>query len=119
MGRDRTALFAGIDTLQPGEFEDLPDIQLWRLDGGKYFRLAFANGTEFCFDRQGERIFVSHFGKFDLEDVSIPLRGVVMGVDHATARAIPVSTRALSKCMAGLWRCAALRRRASPPRRLH
>ncbi len=64
----------------PEKFEDLPDIQLWRLDGGKYFRLAFANGTEFCFDRQGERIFVCHFGEFDLEDVSIPLRGVVMGV---------------------------------------
>jgi hypothetical protein len=64
----------------PELFQDQPDIQFWKLDAGKYFRLVFANGTEFCFDRQGQNIFASHNGKFDLEDVSIPLRGVVMGV---------------------------------------
>lgn len=64
----------------PELFEAQPDIQLSKLDGGKYFRLVFANGTEFCFDRQGRNIFASHNGKFDMEDVSIPLRGVVMGV---------------------------------------
>jgi hypothetical protein len=56
-----------------------PDILLWKLDGGNYFRLAFVNGTEFCVDQSGRRVFAYHLGTFDLADVAIPLRGVVMG----------------------------------------
>lgn len=56
-----------------------PDILLWKLDQGNYFRLAFVNGTEFCLDRSGRRVFAYHVGTFDLADVAIPLRGVVMG----------------------------------------
>ena len=62
-----------------GQVEHADGLRAWRLDGGRFFRLQYADGTEFVVDRFGTEISVTWPDSSTLEDTSIYLLGPVLG----------------------------------------
>jgi hypothetical protein len=54
-------------------------LKAWRLADGRYFRLLYADGTEFFVDRSGTEIYASWPDTSTIEDTSIYLLGPVLG----------------------------------------
>ncbi len=58
---------------------DAPVLQVWKLEGGAYFRLRYCDGVEFVVDRRGTRVWARWPDKATLEDVTVYLLGPVLG----------------------------------------
>jgi hypothetical protein len=56
-----------------------PNLKIWQLAGGEYFRLRYADGTEFVFERQGTQIWATWPDQLTLEDTATYLLGPVLG----------------------------------------
>ena len=54
-------------------------LKVWRIGGGRFFRLLYADGTEFFVDRRGTEIYASWPSGSTIEDTSIYLLGPVLG----------------------------------------
>lgn len=54
-------------------------LKVWRLGGGRFFRLLYADGTEFFVDRRGIEIYARWPNWSTLEDTAIYLLGPVLG----------------------------------------
>ena len=58
---------------------DVPVLQVWKLEGGAYFRLRYCDGVEFILNREGTRVWAGWPGSAKLEDAAVYLLGPVMG----------------------------------------
>lgn len=58
---------------------DEPVLTVWKLAGGDYFQLHYADGTEFVVDRFGKRIWAQWPSALTLEDTVTYLVGPVLG----------------------------------------
>jgi len=56
-----------------------PGLQVWRVAGGAYFRLRYADGTEFLVDRAGSQAWATWPDSSTLEDTATYLLGPVLG----------------------------------------
>ena len=56
-----------------------PTLRVWKLSGGRYFRLLYADGTEFTVDGTGTDVWATWTACSTLEDTSIYLLGPVLG----------------------------------------
>jgi hypothetical protein len=56
-----------------------PDLQVWKLEGGAYFRLRYWDGVEFVVDRRGTRVWATWPDKASLEEVTFYLLGPILG----------------------------------------
>jgi len=58
---------------------EVPVLQVWKLEGGAYFRLRYRDGVEFILNREGTRVWAGWPGNAKLEDVTVYLLGPVLG----------------------------------------
>jgi hypothetical protein len=56
-----------------------PSLRVWKLSDGRYFRLLYADGTEFFVDSGGQEVWAFWPATSTLEDTSIYLLGPVLG----------------------------------------
>lgn len=59
---------------------DQPSRVIYELQGGDFFRLRYADGTEFVFDRQCMQVWATWPEGLTLEDTAIYLLGPVLGI---------------------------------------
>lgn len=59
---------------------DQPSCVIYELKGGEFFRLRYADGTEFVFNRQCTQIWATWPDSLTLEDTAIYLLGPVLGI---------------------------------------
>jgi hypothetical protein len=59
--------------------EHADGLQAWRRADGRYFRLLYADGTEFFVDRLGSDVYATWPASSTIEDTSIYLLGPVLG----------------------------------------
>jgi hypothetical protein len=57
-----------------------PALRAWRLDGGRYFRLRYADGTEFVVEGAGQHVWARWSPTSTLEDTATYLLGPVLGL---------------------------------------
>ena len=57
----------------------IPALQVWRAGSGAYFRLRYADGTEFRVDRTGREIRATAPGSATLEDTATYVLGPILG----------------------------------------
>jgi len=62
------------ESVKPGV---VPAVQIWRLDGGGFFRVRYRDGTEFLIDGSGSRIWVTCPDSLTLEDTMPYLHGAI------------------------------------------
>ena len=80
-----------------------PSLQVWRVAGGAYFRLRYADGTEFLVDRAGSQVWATWPDSSTLEDTATYLLGPVLGfvlrlrgITCLHASAVAVGDRAIA-----------------------
>lgn len=61
------------------EYDGKPSFTVWKLGGGKFYRLLYADGTEFFMDRQGTQIWATWPASASIEDTATYLLGPVLG----------------------------------------
>lgn len=83
--------------------ETLPALRVWRLGQGAYFRLAYADGTEFLVDRHGGEVWATWPESSTIEDTATYLLGPVLGfvlrlrgITCLHASAVAVGDRAIA-----------------------
>lgn len=59
---------------------DQPSRVIYELQGGEFFRLRYADGTEFVFNRQCTQVWATWPDSLTLEDTAIYLLGPVLGI---------------------------------------
>jgi hypothetical protein len=57
-----------------------PALRMWSIDGGAYFRLAYSDGHQFWFDRQGTQVWATWPDDSTLEETAAYLLGPVLGI---------------------------------------
>ena len=56
-----------------------PSLMIWKLSGGGYFRLRYADGTEFLVDNHGNKLWATWPDDLTVDDTATYLLGPVMG----------------------------------------
>jgi hypothetical protein len=56
-----------------------PNMRVWTLDDGAYFRLYYSDGTDFVVDRQGRNVWATWAASATLEDTATYLLGPILG----------------------------------------
>jgi hypothetical protein len=86
-----------------GDEEPRPALRVWGLGGGAYFRLLYADGTEFLVDRVGREVWATWPDSSTLEDTATYLLGPVLGfvlrlrgITCLHASAVAVGDRAIA-----------------------
>lgn len=86
-----------------GHEEPRPALRVWGLGGGAYFRLLYADGTEFLVDRRGCEVWATWPDSSTLEDTATYLLGPVLGfvlrlrgITCLHASAVAVGDRAIA-----------------------
>jgi len=62
------------------EESGVPAMRVWRVAGGRYFRVLYSDGTEFAIERCGTEIWASWPDTLTLEDTAAYLLGPVLGM---------------------------------------
>jgi hypothetical protein len=57
-----------------------PALKIWKVDGGRFLRLEYFDGTQFWMDRQGTRVWASWPASLTIEDTATYLLGPVLGL---------------------------------------
>jgi hypothetical protein len=76
----RTLQCADWHVTPDGDESAAPALRAWRLGNGAYYRLRYADGTEFVLDRTGSRVWVSWEPSSTLADTAAYLLGPVLGL---------------------------------------
>ena len=76
--RLRSRLIPGMVSSHRDE-QDLPNLVLWRLEGGQYIRFRYRDGIEFVLDRGGSALWAQWPASMTLEDTYTYLLGPVLG----------------------------------------
>jgi hypothetical protein len=56
-----------------------PNMRVWTLNGGAYFRLCYSDGTDFVVDRPGTNVWATWAASATLEDTATYLLGPILG----------------------------------------
>jgi hypothetical protein len=82
---------------------DTPVLQVWKLDGGAFFRLVYSDGTAFFVERGGREVWATWPDPLTLEDAATYLLGPILGfvlrlrgVVSLHASAVAVGDRAIA-----------------------